>query len=127
MTPHLTGPRVTSASSASMGQPRTAMNSRPIKLALVTRRYPPLIGGAEKVFSYLARGTGGRGRRGDRHHLTNTRQRNCRSSGSTRKPIGNGGTTGQVVAGPTFRRATRDFEAEILGNLALHEKPRTVV
>ncbi len=25
-----------------------------LKLALVTRRYPPLIGGAEKVFSYLA-------------------------------------------------------------------------
>ena len=29
--------------------PQTAM-----KLALVTRRYPPLIGGAEKVLSYLA-------------------------------------------------------------------------
>lgn len=29
------------------------MKSR-LKLALVTRRYPPLIGGAEKVFSYLA-------------------------------------------------------------------------
>jgi glycosyltransferase involved in cell wall biosynthesis len=31
-----------------------AMNLRPLKLALVTRRYPPLIGGAEKVLSYLA-------------------------------------------------------------------------
>jgi glycosyltransferase involved in cell wall biosynthesis len=31
------------------------MTSRPLKLALVTRRYPPLIGGAEKVLSYLAR------------------------------------------------------------------------
>jgi glycosyltransferase involved in cell wall biosynthesis len=30
------------------------MNLRPFKLALVTRRYPPLIGGAEKVLSYLA-------------------------------------------------------------------------
>jgi glycosyltransferase involved in cell wall biosynthesis len=30
------------------------MMSRPLKLALVTRRYPPLIGGAERVFSYLA-------------------------------------------------------------------------
>ena len=30
------------------------MTSRPLKLALVTRRYPPLIGGAEKVLSYLA-------------------------------------------------------------------------
>jgi glycosyltransferase involved in cell wall biosynthesis len=30
------------------------MNSRLLKLALVTRRYPPLIGGAEKVLSYLA-------------------------------------------------------------------------
>jgi glycosyltransferase involved in cell wall biosynthesis len=30
------------------------MKSRPLKLALVTRRYPPLVGGAEKVFSYLA-------------------------------------------------------------------------
>ena len=30
------------------------MKSRPLKLALVTRRYPPLIGGAEKVLSYLA-------------------------------------------------------------------------
>jgi glycosyltransferase involved in cell wall biosynthesis len=29
-------------------------SSRALKLALVTRRYPPLIGGAEKVFSYLA-------------------------------------------------------------------------
>jgi glycosyltransferase involved in cell wall biosynthesis len=29
-------------------------SSRPLKLALVTRRYPPLVGGAEKVFSYLA-------------------------------------------------------------------------
>jgi glycosyltransferase involved in cell wall biosynthesis len=28
--------------------------SQPLKLALVTRRYPPLIGGAEKVLSYLA-------------------------------------------------------------------------
>jgi len=31
------------------------MESRPLKLALVTRRFPPLIGGAEKVLSYLAR------------------------------------------------------------------------
>jgi glycosyltransferase involved in cell wall biosynthesis len=31
------------------------MHSRPLRLALVTRRYPPLIGGAEKVLSYLAR------------------------------------------------------------------------
>jgi len=31
------------------------MESRPLKLALVTRRYPPLIGGAEKVLDYLAR------------------------------------------------------------------------
>jgi glycosyltransferase involved in cell wall biosynthesis len=30
------------------------MKSPPLKLALVTRRYPPLIGGAEKVLSYLA-------------------------------------------------------------------------
>jgi glycosyltransferase involved in cell wall biosynthesis len=30
------------------------LSSRPLKLALVTRRYPPLIGGAEKVLSYLA-------------------------------------------------------------------------
>ena len=28
--------------------------SNPIRLALVSRRYPPLIGGAEKVLSYLA-------------------------------------------------------------------------
>lgn len=28
---------------------------RPLKLALVTRRYPPLIGGAERILSYLAR------------------------------------------------------------------------
>jgi glycosyltransferase involved in cell wall biosynthesis len=28
--------------------------NRPLRLALVTRRYPPLIGGAEKVLSYLA-------------------------------------------------------------------------
>ncbi len=31
-----------------------SLSSRPLKLALVTRRYPPLIGGAEKVLSYLA-------------------------------------------------------------------------
>ena len=30
------------------------MNSRALKLALVTRWYPPLIGGAERVFCYLA-------------------------------------------------------------------------
>jgi glycosyltransferase involved in cell wall biosynthesis len=30
------------------------MISRPLKLALVTRRFPPLIGGAERVFYYLA-------------------------------------------------------------------------
>jgi len=29
-------------------------SSRPLKLALITRRYPPLVGGAERVFSYLA-------------------------------------------------------------------------
>ena len=29
-------------------------DSKQLKLALVTRRYPPLIGGAEKVLSYLA-------------------------------------------------------------------------
>ena len=34
--------------------PTLLMNARPLKLALVTRRYPPLIGGAEKVLSYLA-------------------------------------------------------------------------
>ena len=28
--------------------------TRPLKLALVSRRYPPLIGGAERVFAYLA-------------------------------------------------------------------------
>ena len=28
---------------------------RPLKLALVTRRYPPLIGGAEKGLDYLSR------------------------------------------------------------------------
>ena len=37
------------------------MTSRPIKLALVTRRYPPLIGGAEKVLSYLASALAARG------------------------------------------------------------------
>jgi len=31
-----------------------ATRHSPLKLALVTRRYPPLIGGAEKVLSYLA-------------------------------------------------------------------------
>jgi len=31
------------------------MESRPLKLALVTRRYPPLVGGAEQVLNYLAR------------------------------------------------------------------------
>jgi glycosyltransferase involved in cell wall biosynthesis len=30
------------------------MTVRPLKLALVTRRFPPMIGGAEKVLSYLA-------------------------------------------------------------------------
>jgi glycosyltransferase involved in cell wall biosynthesis len=30
------------------------LNLRPLKLALVTRRFPPMIGGAEKVLSYLA-------------------------------------------------------------------------
>jgi glycosyltransferase involved in cell wall biosynthesis len=30
------------------------MGARPLKLAVVTRRYPPLIGGAETVLSYLA-------------------------------------------------------------------------
>jgi glycosyltransferase involved in cell wall biosynthesis len=33
----------------------------PMKLALVTRRYPPLIGGAEKVLSYLAAGLAAEG------------------------------------------------------------------
>lgn len=32
-----------------------------MRLALVTRRYPPLIGGAEKVFSYLAEALAGEG------------------------------------------------------------------
>ncbi|QEH32008.1 Glycogen synthase [Aquisphaera giovannonii] len=31
-----------------------ADGGQPLKLALITRRYPPLIGGAEKVLSYLA-------------------------------------------------------------------------
>src|SRR3954451_7651842 len=30
------------------------MNEDRVRIALVTRRYPPLIGGAEKVLSYLA-------------------------------------------------------------------------
>ena len=34
-----------------------------VKLALVTRRYPPLIGGAEKVLSYLAPALAPRGPR----------------------------------------------------------------
>jgi glycosyltransferase involved in cell wall biosynthesis len=35
-------------------QPSVNSSLRPLKLALVTRRYPPSIGGAEKVLSYLA-------------------------------------------------------------------------
>jgi glycosyltransferase involved in cell wall biosynthesis len=35
----------------------------PLRLALVTRRYPPLIGGAEKVLSYLARAFAAEGAR----------------------------------------------------------------
>ena len=31
------------------------MHSRALTLALVTRRYPPQIGGAEKLLSYLAK------------------------------------------------------------------------
>src|SRR5437773_12511436 len=34
--------------------PRTTDHGPPMRLALVTRRYPPLIGGGEKVLSYLA-------------------------------------------------------------------------
>lgn len=34
--------------------PAPGAAGRPLRLALVTRRYPPLIGGAEKVLSYLA-------------------------------------------------------------------------
>jgi glycosyltransferase involved in cell wall biosynthesis len=36
-------------------------SSRPLRLALVTRRYPPMVGGAEKVFSYLASALAGEG------------------------------------------------------------------
>src|SRR5271156_2313341 len=34
--------------------PLAISHLRPMRLALVTRRYPPLIGGAERVLSYLA-------------------------------------------------------------------------
>ncbi len=34
--------------------PTVDISSRPLKVALVTRRYLPLVGGAERVFSYLA-------------------------------------------------------------------------
>jgi glycosyltransferase involved in cell wall biosynthesis len=37
------------------------MHSRRLNVALVTRRYPPLIGGAEKVLSYLAAGLAAEG------------------------------------------------------------------
>ena len=38
-----------------MGSSVVVPMANPLKLALVTRRYPPLIGGAEKVLSYLAK------------------------------------------------------------------------
>src|SRR5271167_952531 len=41
-------------SSSAVCRRTSRMMSHPLKLALVTRRYPPLIGGAEKVLSYLA-------------------------------------------------------------------------
>ena len=38
-------------------------NVKPLRLALVTRRYPPLIGGAERVVSYLAEALAAKARR----------------------------------------------------------------
>ena len=49
-----TGTCPTSACSTSRTPRRPSPDGPHVKLALVTRRYPPLIGGAEKVLSYLA-------------------------------------------------------------------------
>ena len=46
------------------------MSSRALKLALVTRWYPPLIGGAERVLSYLAGSPGGSRCSCNGHHIT---------------------------------------------------------
>src|ERR1017187_4485278 len=75
------------------------MNSRPIKLALVTRRYPPLIGGAEKVLSYLAWALAAEGA-----EVTVITSRMPGSKFADRaeapvEPIKNGAATGQVAPG----------------------------
>jgi hypothetical protein len=48
------------------------MYSPVVTLALVTRRYPPQIGGAEKLLSYLARALADEG--ADGYHLRNPGQ-----------------------------------------------------
>ncbi len=69
-----------------------------MKIALVTRRYPPLIGGAERVLSYLAPALAAEGAEVD--VLTSRRRRACRRSRTL--GVVPGGPPGDV-AGPVRR------------------------
>ena len=85
--------------------------ARPVKLALVTRRYPPLLGGAEKVLSYLAPALasgGGRGHGPDRP----------RAAGLAPRRRGRG-ARGAVDRGPPG-----DVAGAVRRDLALHEGAR---
>ena len=72
--------------------------NRPLKLALVTRRYPPLIGGAEKVLSYLAEALAAEGSRCDGADLEDSGVGASRAGGRARlRPDAEG--QGQVARG----------------------------
>ena len=81
-----------------------ALPNSPMKIALVTRRYPPLIGGAERVLSYLAPALAAEG--AEVTVLTGRARRACRRS--------------EAVAAGVPGRPAGDVAGPVRRDLALH-------
>ena len=96
------------------------MKSCPLKLALVTRRYPPLIGGAEKVLSYLADALAAEG--ADVTVVT-SRMPGLALAAQEEEPI-TSSKNARLKRHGLFRSAEHcapgDLKAAVLGNLALY-------
>ena len=93
-----------------------ALVTPPLKLALVTRRYPPLIGGAEKVLSYLAEALAAEG--AEVTVLTS------QAAGTEGLPAARRSyPSDRPGAGPADGSPPGDLAAAVRRDLALHAEP----
>ena len=92
-----------------------------MKLALVTRRYPPLIGGAEKVLSYLAAALAAEGAEVT---VLTSRVPGLALPAREEVPVE---ASSAGSSRPADGRAAGDLAAAVLGDVALHAEPRALV